>query len=523
MSKYLTLITKQNAASIYGSQAGVDVPNVTLNSEGITYTNNDECIIAYTFTWYDKFIELDEGTTRTWKFGLYDDPTDEKTKYILLDPVGKHIHLLADGESFVWLVKIPKAALEDPNYNGFNVFQNLPTSLPSFYNPKYVDYYIPGINDGCYTWESNVEYCIPRAAELGIISYYPFSLLDGETTEEAIVRRKQEVQAEFDTLPYEERYAQAENWLKNRSNTFYGACMVYATTPEDQELYCKICLQGVWRDKENSSVINQNYRNTELVSCINFITSNIASIKVYNASSYRNCSKLIFNDNIETLNGFNGSGAYYSYIHLPKHLKNFVNGSFSYAKGGGIADDHEEPSLFIDFGDDLENIPESMFNNGEVIKISMKLPKALKTIGSSAFFWYNSDEQLVIPASVTSIGSNVFSPGAHISYTITNRENREFILNDDFKFASFPSIKFEGSVPPYFGEHNFDEEINSENPVTIIWKEDTGKSYDSAQTNKITATYPIYVPRGSKAAYIEALHLNNPSIDESRIIEYDPE
>ena len=81
--KYLSLITKQNAVSVYGSVSGIDVPNVTLNSDGITYTNNDECIIAYTFTWYDKFIELDEGTSNTWKYCLYDDPIDGKTKYIL--------------------------------------------------------------------------------------------------------------------------------------------------------------------------------------------------------------------------------------------------------------------------------------------------------------------------------------------------------------------------------------------------------------------------------------------------------
>lgn len=520
--KYLSLITKQNAASVYGSVSGIDVPNVTLNSDGISYTNNDECIIAYTFTWYDKFIEIDEGTGFEWKYCLYDDPTDGKTKYILADPIGKRICLLADGESFVWLVKIPKTTFENPNYI-FNVYQNLPTNLPSFYNPAYVNSYIPGINEGCYTWESNVEYCMEHAAELGIISYEPYSLLDGETEEEAVARRKQEVQTEFDALSYDERYTQAENWLKNNAGNFYGACNTYATTPEDQELYCKICLQGVWHDRENTSGMHPNYNNTELVSCINFMTSNITSIKVNNVSSYRNCSKLIFNDNIETLAGLNAGGSWFSYIHLPKHLKNFVNGSFSYSKGGGVADGHNEAHLFVDFGDELENIPNSMFNNGEVIKISMKLPKALKTIGSSAFYWYSSNEQLVIPASVTSIGSSAFYPGTHTSYTITDRENREFILNDDFRIASFPSVKFEGSVPPYIDKYNFVEEINSENPITIIWKEDTGLSYDSTQTNTIAATYPIYVPRGSKAAYIEALHLNNPSISESRIIEYDPE
>lgn len=524
MGKYLTEITKQNATLVYGSQAGVDVPNVTLNSEGITYTNNDECIIAYTFTWYDKFIELDEGTTRTWKFGLYDDPTDGKTKYILLDPIGKHIHLLADGESFVWLVKIPKATLENSDYT-FNVFQNLPTNLPSFYNPKYVDYYIPGINDGCYTWESNVEYCIPRTVELGMIPYYPYSLLDGETEEEAIARRKQEVQAEFDALPYEERYTQVENWLKNRASTFYGACMTYATTPEEQELYCKICLQGVWHDKENSSVINQNYRNTELVSCVNFMTSNIASIKVNNTSSYRNCSKLIFNDNIETLNGFGASASYFSYIHLPKHLKNFVNGSFSYAKGGGIADGHEEPSLFIDFGDDLENIPESMFNNGEGIKISMKLPKSLKDIGPGAFMWFNTDEQLVIPASVETIGTNSNYPNMVFSPMIIQKGDA-IEGEENYIITKIPSVKFEGTTPPAFAKVAGNNTpsgywqdfayIYDENNVTI-----TENSYHQLRYTAplIKASYPIYVPRGSKAAYMAALDL----CEESRFIEYDPE
>ena len=329
--KYLSLITKQNAASVYGSVSGIDVPNVTLNSDGISYTNNDECIIAYTFTWYDKFIELDEGIGNEWKYCLYDDPTDGKTKYILLDPVDKHIHLLADGESFVWLIKIPKTTFENSSYK-FDAYQNLPYNLPYFYNPAYVNSYIPGINEGCYTWESNVEYCMEHAAELGIISYEPYSLLDGETEEAAVARRKQEVQTEFNTLSYDERYTQAENWLKNIASNFYRACDTYATTPEDQELYCKICLQGVWHDRENTSSMNPNYRNSELVSCINFMTSNIAAIQVYNASTYRNCSKLIFNDNIETLAGFNAGGSYFSYIHLPKHLKNVMGCSFHIQK-----------------------------------------------------------------------------------------------------------------------------------------------------------------------------------------------
>lgn len=522
--KYLSLITKENAASVYGSVSGIDVPNVTLNSDGISYTNNDECIIAYTFTWYDKFIELDEGTSNTWKYCLYDDPTDGKTKYILLDPVDKHIHLLADGESFVWLIKIPKTTFENSSYK-FNVYQSLPTSLPSFYHPDYVNSYIPGINEGCYTWESNVEYCMKHAAELGIISYEPYSLLDGETEEEAIARRKQEVQAEFDALSYDERYTQAENWLKNRAGNFYGACNTYASTPEDQELYCKICLQGVWHDRENSSVMNQNYRNTELVSCINFMTSNIAAIQVYNASTYRNCSKLIFNDNIETLNGFNAGGSYFSYIHLPKHLKNFVNGSFSYSKGGGIADGHNEAHLFVDFGDELENIPDSMFNNGEGIKISMKLPKSLKDIWANAFMWFNTDDQLIIPASVETIGikANNSSNVAFIPMLIQTGKAIEGEKN--YIITKIPSVKFEGTTPPAFAKvpgsstplgywQDF-AYIYDENNVTI----ENSNNQLRYTAPLIKASYPIYVPRGSKAAYMAALDL----CEESRFIEYDPE
>ena len=522
--KYLSLITKQNAASVYGSVSGVDVPNVTLNSDGITYTNNDECIIAYTFTWYDKFIEIDEGIGNEWKYCLYDDPTDGKTKYILADPVGKHIHLLADGESFVWLVKIPKTTFENSGYR-FNVYQSLPTNLPSFYNPAYVNSYIPGINEGCYTWKSNVEYCMEHAAELEIISYEPYSLLDGETEEEAVARRKQEVQAKFDALSYDEKYTQAENWLKNRAGNFYGACNTYATTPEDQELYCKICLQGVWHDRENSSVINLNYRNSELVSCINFMTSNIAAIQAYNVSTYRNCSKLIFSDNIETLTGFNAGGSYFSYIHLPKHLKNFRGCSFSYSKGGGIADGHNEAHLFIEFGDELENILDSMFNNGEGIKISMKLPKSLKHIEANAFMWFNTDDQLIIPASVETIGikSNYSSNVAFIPGMVQTGNAIEGEKN--YIITKIPSVKFEGTTPPTFAKvagsntplgywQDF-AYIYDENNVTI----ENSNNQLRYTAPLIKASYPIYVPRGSKAAYMAALDL----CEESRFIEYDPE
>ena len=523
--KYLSLITKQNAASVYGSVSGIDVPNVTLNSDGITYTNNDECIIAYTFTWYDKFIELDEGIDNGWKYCLYDDPTDGKTKYILSDPIDKHIHLLADGESFVWLIKIPKTTFENSSYR-FNVYQSLPTNLPYFYNPAYVNSYIPGINEGCYTWESNVEYCMEHAAELEIISYEPYSLLDGETEEEAVARRKQEVQAKFDALSYDERYTQAENWLKNNASNFYGACNTYAITPEDQELYCKICLQGVWRDRENKSNMSPNYRNSELVSCLNFMTSNITSIKVNNVSSYRNCSKLIFNDNIETLAGFNAGGSYFSYIHLPKHLKNVMGCCFSCSKGGGIADGHNEAHLFIEFGDELESITDSMFNNGEGIKISMKLPKSLKDIWASAFHWFNTDDQLIIPASVETIGikSNYSSYLAFKPMFIQTGKAIEGEKN--YIITKIPSVKFEGTTPPVFAKvsdsstplgywqdfaYTYDE-----NNVTI-----TKNSYNLLQYTAplIKASYPIYVPRGSKAAYMAALDL----CEESRFIEYDPE
>ena len=522
MGKYLTLITKQNAASVYGSVSGVDVPNVTLNSDGITYTNNDECIIAYTFTWYDKFIEIDEGTGHEWKYCLYDDPTDGKTKYILADPIGKHIHLLADGESFVWLIKIPKTTFENSSYK-FDAYQNLPYNLPYFYNPAYVNSCIPGINEGCYTWESNVEYCMEHAAELGIISYEPYSLLDGETEEEAVARRKQEVQTEFDALSYDERYTQAENWLKNKADNFYRACNTYATTPEDQELYCKICLQGVWHDREDkSSGMYPNFRNSELVSCINFMTSNIAAIQAYNVSTYRNCSKLIFSDNIETLAGFNAGGSYFSYIHLPKHLKNFVGGSFSYPKGGGIADGHNEAHLFVDFGDELENIPDSMFNNGEGIKISMKLPKSLKDIWANAFMWFNTDDQLIIPASVETIGIKSSRFPSNLAFQPGMVQKGDAIEGEEnYIITKIPSVKFEGTTPPAFAK------LADSNTPLGYWQ-DFAYTYDENNVtiteNRYTAplikaSYPIYVPRGSKAAYMAALDL----CEESRFIEYDPE
>ena len=95
--KYLTLITKQNVASVYGSVSGVDVPNVTLNSDGISYTNNDECIIAYTFTWYDKFIEIDEGI-KNGKYVLIPKPNG-------MNIVGKLRNVNEDASKFYSILK----------------------------------------------------------------------------------------------------------------------------------------------------------------------------------------------------------------------------------------------------------------------------------------------------------------------------------------------------------------------------------------------------------------------------------
>lgn len=528
--KYLLDLQNNELANLTVDKNQIDTPNIILNhDESLEFTDNDTVIIAYTFTWRADYMKRDEGTSRTWKFGLFDDPDDGKTKYVLCDVISKRLVLLANGESYTKLIKINKNDLGQ-SYSVFNTsLHSALSNGPSFYNPKYVDYYIPGIKHGCYTWDSNVQYMIDHPYETYLLSIPPYTVEEGETDEEARERVKQAQLDAFNASSDEIKYNTASNKLKS-SYSFYQACQCYPNE-EDQRKYCLICLQGVWHDPENSSVINQSYRNSELVSAINFLSSNISEIQLSNCSSYYNAKKLIFNDNIETLKNVSFSSATFNEIYFPKKLKNLVNGSFSYLKGKGYYETNKKyGEVYIELGDDLENIPGSFFNNGEGTKITINLPKKLKTIGPNAFMWFDTDSQLVIPASVESIGvhesnsqyNNIaFSPYHFFKYIDNDTNN---VDESSFKVTHIPSVKFEGSIPPTMV-------IKAGSNTPSGYWQDFAYEYDETtkrivenaygqkqmQADLIEATYPIYVPRGSKAAYIAAL----PYCREERFIEYD--
>ena len=95
------------------------------------------------------------------------------------------------------------------------------------------------------------------------------------------------------------------------------------------------------------------------------------------------------------------------------------------------------------------------------------------------------------------------------------------MLRPYYIITKIPSVKFEGTTPPVFPKAS-----NSSTPLGY-WH-DFAYTYDENNVtiteNRYTAplikaSYPIYVPRGSKAAYMAALDL----CEESRFIEYDPE
>ena len=96
---------------------------------------------------------------------------------------------------------------------------------------------------------------------------------------------------------------------------------------------------------------------------------------------------------------------------------------------------------------------------------------------------------------------------------------------ENYIITKIPSVKFEGTTPPVFPKAS-----NSSTPLGY-WQ-DFAYTYDENNVTienidnqlrytapLIKASYPIYVPRGSKAAYMAALDL----CEESRFIEYDPE
>ncbi len=122
--------------------------------------------------------------------------------------------------------------------------------------------------------------------------------------------------------------------------------------------------------------------------------------------------------------------------------------------------------------------------------ISVIIPNSVTSIGDFAFTTCESLTSITIPNSVTSIGEAAFEGCSSLtSITIPNSVT-SIGIGAFQNCESLTSVAFEGSTPPVFSKIVF------------------------ANTNN----FSIYVPYGTKDAYVAALNVNN-TIDASRVIE----
>ena len=120
---------------------------------------------------------------------------------------------------------------------------------------------------------------------------------------------------------------------------------------------------------------------------------------------------------------------------------------------------------------------------------SFDIPNQIVKIGNSAFGGCENLSSVTIPNSVISIGEDAFSTCPSLT-TITIPSSVKEIMRDAFwGCSSMSAINFESQIPPTMG-------------VSMFYGNDCS----------------IYVPCGTKDAYVAALNVNN-IIDESRVIE----
>ena len=120
---------------------------------------------------------------------------------------------------------------------------------------------------------------------------------------------------------------------------------------------------------------------------------------------------------------------------------------------------------------------------------SFDIPNQIVKIGNSAFGGCKNLSSVTIPNSVINIGEDAFSTCRSLT-TITIPSSVKEIMRDAFwGCSSMSAINFESQIPPTMG-------------VSMFYGNDCS----------------IYVPCGTKDAYVAALNVNN-IIDESRVIE----
>ena len=121
---------------------------------------------------------------------------------------------------------------------------------------------------------------------------------------------------------------------------------------------------------------------------------------------------------------------------------------------------------------------------------SVTIPNSVTSIEADAFWGCESLTSIVIPNGVTRIGQGAFY-GCYKLTSVTIGNSVTSIGDEAFRSCfSLTSVTFEGLTPPTIGKYVFDNTNNC----------------------------PIYIPYGTKDAYVAALNVNN-TIDASRVIE----
>ena len=144
-----------------------------------------------------------------------------------------------------------------------------------------------------------------------------------------------------------------------------------------------------------------------------------------------------------------------------------------------------------DSRNDCNAIIETVSNTLIVGSINTIIPNTVTTIGDQAFNEYNGLIQITIPEGVESIGESAFCRCTNL------------------KSVTMPSSLESIGYRVFYGDNNLDYvEVNMASPINIY--SDTFSSYEGVT---------LYVPFGSKPAYMDALYWQDFNIQEKNIAE----